>query len=451
MKKVLGRLTFGGLQKKLMALVLAIMLMAVGVFYIIFNFQNNMLIELVNGTKTEQEESISRISGDTMYQMMRSFLVSSTDQMAQIADSDFSEVVREVSIMKTMAESLLMNKATVTPAVFGLPDPAKDGTISEMVLHAEGVDYENSEYLKAIAHLGMPMAAMVENSSMINAAYIGLKDGTDFLADTETLDKYDENGDLIPFPVTERPWYVGAVEAGDIYFTGIEPDAFTGELTITCSAPILEKGEIVGVAGVDIILASMDEFIDSAIERGGFAFIVNEKGQVVFSPDDNELFNAEVSLKAEDLRKSENSDLAALIKTALVAPTGLQQVSIEGKVYYMDRLMSAYRMNAAGSLSAAYKADKELLKRRALDFCEMLDRLNEYSEHRYDAVIRKYREKKLFDMYAVLGDRANMLRHISAYADKPLKIRAAVRLRSCFPKLANRLADTWRRIGGRRG
>ena len=125
--------------------------------------------------------------------------------------------------------------------------------------------------------------------------------------------------------------------------------------------------------------------------------------------------------------------------------------ALKGKVYYMDRLMSAYRMNAAGSLSAAYKADKELLKRRALDFCEMLDRLNEYSEHRYDAVIRKYREKKLFDMYAVLGDRANMLRHISAYADKPLKIRAAVRLRSCFPKLANRLADTWRRIGGRRG
>ena len=79
-------------------------------------------------------------------------------------------------------------------------------------------------------------------------------------------------------------------------------------------------------------------------------------------------------------------------------------------------------------------------------FRSALDRLNEYSEYRYDTVIRKYREKKLFDMYAVLGDRANMRKHIAAYADKPLKTRAIVGLRTCFPKLSNTLKDTYRKI-----
>jgi len=120
--------------------------------------------------------------------------------------------------------------------------------------------------------------------------------------------------------------------------------------------------------------------------------------------------------------------------------------ALKGKVYYLDRMMSAYRMNAAGSISASYKVNKDLLKERALEFCSMLDRLNEYSEYRYDKAIRKYREKKLFDMYAVLGDRANMRKHISAYADKPLKTRAIVGLRTCFPKLSNALKDTYRKI-----
>ena len=120
--------------------------------------------------------------------------------------------------------------------------------------------------------------------------------------------------------------------------------------------------------------------------------------------------------------------------------------ALNGKVYYFDRMMSAYRMNAAGSISASYKVNKELLKERALEFCNMLDRLNEFSDHQYDRVIRQYREKKLFDMYAVLGDRENMKKHISAYADKSLKTRMTVELRTCFPKLSNTLMNTYRKI-----
>ena len=120
--------------------------------------------------------------------------------------------------------------------------------------------------------------------------------------------------------------------------------------------------------------------------------------------------------------------------------------ALKGKVYYLDRMMSAYRMNASGSITASYKVNPELLKGRTFEFCNMLDRLNEYSEHRYDRVIRQYREKKLFDMYAVLGDRKNMIKHKSAYADKPLKTRALVEMRTCFPKLANTVLNIGRKI-----
>ncbi len=69
---------------------------------------------------------------------------------------------------------------------------------------------------------------------------MGLIDGTFFCVDTHTSNRYDESGKLKSFAVRERPWYTGAIEAGGLYFTGIEKDAFVSgaeqfdDLTMLC-------------------------------------------------------------------------------------------------------------------------------------------------------------------------------------------------------------------------
>ncbi len=120
--------------------------------------------------------------------------------------------------------------------------------------------------------------------------------------------------------------------------------------------------------------------------------------------------------------------------------------ALKGKVFFLDRLMGAYRMNANGSMSIFYKDHPDILKERTFEFCSMLDRLNEYTNQKYENVIRKYRQKKLFDMYAVLGDKDNMKKHKAAYADASLPTRIIVGIRTCCPKLFNTIKDFYRKI-----
>lgn len=120
--------------------------------------------------------------------------------------------------------------------------------------------------------------------------------------------------------------------------------------------------------------------------------------------------------------------------------------ALKGKVYYLDRVMSAYRMNSNGSLTVFYKSHKDVLRERAVEFSNMMDRLNEYTGHKYDGVIQKYRRKRLFDTYAVLNDRRGMKENKSAYADAPFGVRAIVEIRSRCPRLFNGVKDLYRKI-----
>ena len=334
MRKILG-LTYGGLQKKMVKLVMGILLITVGVFAVLAFFQSRMLTGVVEDTRDEQEQAISRTSEDTMLQVLENSLVSSTGLQATVADNDFAEVVHNVTMIQSMASGLWENRRSVEPVKVPLPDPANDGTASAMALSEEGVDPTKSEYMGILAHLSIPMISMVNSSDKISACYIGFEDGTHFAIDMTASNKLDENGDPISFPVRERPWYTGAIEEGGGSFTGIIEDAFSGNLCITCSAPVIADGELIGVAGADIILDSTSEIINSSSNEAGFLFIVNDNGQVVLAPENNYLFPKETADKAQDLRNSSNKDIAQFITDALSSNTDLSAVTIRDKEYYL--------------------------------------------------------------------------------------------------------------------
>ena len=334
MRKIFG-LTYGGLQKKMVNLVMGILLITVGVFAVLAFFQSRMLTDVVEGTRVEQEQAISKTSEDTMLQVMEGSLSSLTSLQASTADNDFAEVVHNVSMLQSMAAGLWAMRDSVEPVSVSLPDPANDGTVSAMALSEEGVDPSKSEYIGILGHLSIPMTSMVSNSDKISACYIGFEDGTHLAIDLTSSNKLDANGKPIPFPVRERPWYTGAVEEGGISFTGIIPDAFSGDLCITCSAPVIVDGELIGVAGADIILESMVDVINNSSNEIGFAFIVNDDGQVVLAPENNYLFSAETADKAQDLRQSSNKEVAQFVTDALNSVTDLKIITIGDKDYYL--------------------------------------------------------------------------------------------------------------------
>ena len=111
-----------------------------------------------------------------------------------------------------MAQSIFEKRDSLSPAPYYLPDAAYEGTLRAHVLCEEGVDYTQSELLPVAAHMTEALTAMCAHSDVVCGCFIGLSDGTHIGVDGHELNKLDENGDVIPFPVRERPWYVGAAD-----------------------------------------------------------------------------------------------------------------------------------------------------------------------------------------------------------------------------------------------
>ena len=333
MKKYLG-ITFGGLQKKTVALVLLILAAMVAIFLGVSAYQSRMLSDIVGEARNEQQAAISQASRDTMHQVMENTLVRSTALQAKIADNDFSEIVDQIHMLQAMAQGLFENKNSIVPASVSLPDPEMSGIPSAMVLCEEGVDYTESEYIGIAAHMAGPMIAMFRSSDKIDGCYIGLADGTDLCVDEKPKSKLDEQGNPIPFPVRDRPWYKGAAASGGLYFTGIVKDAFTGRALVTCSAPVIVGGKLVGVVGIDIHPGSMYDFMNASKDSAGIAVVINNRGQVILAPEDGEEFKAEESDLATDLRNSSNRELAHFIEDSLHKTTDLRTITVRDKQYY---------------------------------------------------------------------------------------------------------------------
>ncbi len=369
MKKILG-ITFGGLQKRAILLVALMLLLLAAMFIGITIYQNRMLLNVVAETRVEQQNAISETSKATMHQVMEGSLVSATELKATLANNDFAEIISNTRMLQTMAEGILENRDSLSPLTVELPDAAKDGTSSAFVLFEEGVDYTQSEYLGYLAHLSTPMIAMHQNSRKIDGCYIGLADGTDLCVDEKAKSKLTESGEPIPFPVRERPWYLGAMESGDLYFTGITRDAFSGKLLITCSAPVKLNDEPVGVVGIDVVLDSVNDFIESSAE-GTFSYLVNDRGQVILGPETG-VFDVTLQSETQDLRSSENEALAQFISTAQNGPTGLQIVAVDGKDYYMVGIP----VQTVG-WAVVNIVDRELTEQPQQQLLEAYDRINE--------------------------------------------------------------------------
>ncbi len=334
MKKIFG-ITIGGLHQKILMLVLINLLVLILIFGGVSIWQSRALTDIVQNAKTEQEESITDVSEGTMHQVIENSLTKTNALQAYIADDYFSEIVGDINMLRSLAESLFRKKDMLEPAPFSVPDPADDGRAAAHVLFEQGVDYTKSEYLPVAAHMSDTMISLFSSSSKVGGCFIGLADGTHLGVDLSATDKYDENGVQKPYPVRERPWYKGAAETRALYFTGVERDAFNGTMGVTCSAPVIVDDRLIGVVGIDIVLDNTEDYITALSNDVSFVCIVNSDGQVIAAPENNGIFILKPSEEAEDLRNSDNKELADFVALALTEQTGLRTVLSGGREYYM--------------------------------------------------------------------------------------------------------------------
>ncbi|KMM79832.1 methyl-accepting chemotaxis sensory transducer with Cache sensor [Pseudomonas deceptionensis] len=87
----------------------------------------------------------------------------------------------------------------------------------------------------------------------------------------------------------ERPWYKQTVSAGQTMLTPPYVAA-VGGLIVTIAMPVKKGGELLGVVGGDLSLNSLVKIINSVDSGGlGYAFLVSSDGQVIVSPDKDQV------------------------------------------------------------------------------------------------------------------------------------------------------------------
>ncbi|MBF7143913.1 methyl-accepting chemotaxis protein [Pseudomonas sp. hsmgli-8] len=84
-----------------------------------------------------------------------------------------------------------------------------------------------------------------------------------------------------------RPWYKGAVAAGNTTLTEPYTDAVTKALLITIATPVKgANGQTIGVAGGDLDLNALVKTLNSLDFHGnGYAFLADASGQILVHPD----------------------------------------------------------------------------------------------------------------------------------------------------------------------
>ena len=336
MKKV-RNIVIGGIQQKVFNLVLITVLLMMAAYTAVVIYQSGSLNRLLEETNEQQRQSISAISRGTMDSVLDASFAESTQMQAYIADSYFGEAEDVVRILADYAEHLYADPGAYGLRAVSLPDRSKNGEISAQLLTEEGVDLDDPRIrteLGLIGNMADLMIALYRNAN-VDSCYVGLPSGVMLLVDDHAATKFDEAGNLRSIPIRERAWYTGAAEKGELYYTDVTRDHFTGEISVMCALPVYHEGRLAAVIGADLFLDDMSAAVSASAKDGSFVCIVNENGHVVFSPQAEGAFRALPDEQAQDLRESEDKDLAEFVKTALKENTGVRAAAISGEDYYM--------------------------------------------------------------------------------------------------------------------
>ena len=353
--KKFGKFVLGGIESKIVTLILAAMLLIAGVFFGFMLTQYHTLSDLTAETTEKQLASMSGITESVIDSVIEQSMDQSMDKEARITDQLFHDCAIRVRMTGEYARKLLDDPDSVPRQSWNRPDASKDGELFVKALLAEGVEEADvSDRLGVLANRTDMMVSICGAYGSDNI-WFSLPEGATLMADTVPGNWINEDGSYVAYNAPNRYWYKQAVEAGTLIFTDVEIDKRTGAACVTCALPVYGKdGTLLGVAGADLYLTEMQQTAAAAAENGGFLMAVNQNGHVVIAPEGKGAFRVLISSEAQDLRASNNKDLAALVTDALQGKTGVRSVPLVDGNYYMVGVP----METAGwALIAAYSEE----------------------------------------------------------------------------------------------
>ena len=335
MKKI-WKVVIGGIQSKILNLMLFTFLAVAGAYLAVIMYQSSQLNDLVTTTNDSQVASISDISEETMQDLIEGNLQRITNLNAQSIDNTFRTLQSHVEFMNEYASRLYSDPDAFKPVYISEPDPANQGFTTAQIIYDEGVDRDSASVRRTIGLIGNMsnlMETLYNSFYNLNSCFIGTADGVMMIVDSESANKFNEDGSVMTIPYRERSWYKNAAEQGGVQVSEIETDYFSGKTGIVCSIPVWVDDKVIAVVGADFFLENIKEALNSNVMNGGFSFLVNQQEDIILSTESAGYFPLEPGDEPSEM--SETKEFMNFIHEALKEETGVRTVRIGNETFYM--------------------------------------------------------------------------------------------------------------------
>ncbi len=375
-KKRGGLLSGGGIRSKVLRLIFFSLIILCVAFIAMSVVHSHLLSKVVSDSSAKQEKAISKTAGGMMDDVVTQHLSRSNMLEGKIADEMFALTSDDVTFLAERAEEMIDHPQDYGTSSYSLPDAADDGKWTAKVVYADGTDPQDSALSAKLGLLAGLTDTMINMCTSYDVAtlYIGLPEGAHFSVSDYSSSWY-EDGKLKSYDPRTRGWYQKAESEGKLIFTDGEWDAVTGAYCIECAMPVYDrKHKLQAVIGADMFLDDMQKVMSNASIDGEYYMILNQSGTAVMDPkvDTFPLSNAD---RGNDLRRSDNKELAKIVKDALKGETvDVQLAELEGSLYYITAspikttgwvLISAYDQKSIGEASAVLKKNLEKIQKES--------------------------------------------------------------------------------------
>ncbi len=299
--------------------------------------------ELGENAANDAEEALEDLAVDNLRRI--------TAQKAAAIEEKFVTVETYVLGIAAQARDIYEHPEQYPDRRVALPVPDSSQLAAQLLWSEElkdSVDLETGvpAYTEEVLKLGNLQDMLVQynaNNGMVSSAYIATESGWMIQADYIPYSKYnttnaeaDHNRQLL-FEAKDRQWYKRAKEkgSGQIVYTDVIRDAHGGGDCIVCASPVYRGEKVVAVAGVGSYLETINNAVlGMDVGEDGYAFLVNENGQVVVSgKTDGE--TAAYAEQIVDLRQSSNPMLARAASGMVAGDTDSVEMNLDGKEVYL--------------------------------------------------------------------------------------------------------------------
>lgn len=282
-------------------------------------------VELGETAAKNAEQALEDMAGEQ--------LLNTAVERAAYIEEKFAEVNAYVDGIALLAEDIYENPGNYPDRKVPLPVPGSR-ELAAQLLYSKKLESPAEEEIEELLKLGNVQDLLVQynaNNDMVSSIYLATRSGWMIQADYIAFSK------SLYYEADQRQWFQRAMEAeqGEVVYTDVIWDIHEGGQGIVCARPVYYQGQIVAVAGAGSYMRTVnDAVLSTVIGESGYAFLVNEKGQVIFSPRE-EGETAAYAEADEDLRKSGNRQLAALAEKMTAGESGMEKMILDGKEVYL--------------------------------------------------------------------------------------------------------------------